>query len=336
AQLSGKAPPEGPLGRLVVNLEATSAQIRDLVASNRANLDATVGNFREVSAALARELPALSAQLAAVLAEVQAVVAENRGTLHEGLANVEQLTTNLQTSVDNLNSITGKLARGEGTMGKLLNSDEAHHELVSALQSVQSGVQTLSTSLGRVSKLQLDLAMQGYYLEDSKDSHGEFRVDIDPQSGRLYRVAIVQDPRGRVRQKTQTITTTAPDGSVQKETISTLTEENRTTTSALFGFPVRDRYRLWAGLIESHFGVQADFHPTPRWDFSFQAFDFSRPNDENSHLRVTAAWRPRLHFYVLGGYDDFLARDRDSLFVGAGLRWRDDDLKYLLSTLPRL
>jgi phospholipid/cholesterol/gamma-HCH transport system substrate-binding protein len=335
AQLSGKAPPEGPLGRLVVNLEATSAQIRDLVDANRANLDATVGNFREVSAALARELPAISAQLAAVLAEVRAVMAENRGSLHQGLANVEQLTSNLQTSVDNLNAITGKLARGEGTMGKLLNSDQAHQELVNALQSVQSGVTTLSSTLGRVGKLQLDLAMQGYYLQDSQDSHGEFRVDIDPQSGRLYRVAIVQDPRGRVREKTQTITTTEPDGSVKKETISTLTEENRTTTSALFGFPVRDRYRLWAGLIESHFGMQADYQPTPHWNLSVQAFDFSRPNDENAHLRLTAAWVPRTHFYVLGGYDDFLVRDRDSLFIGAGLRWRDDDLKYLLSSLPK-
>jgi phospholipid/cholesterol/gamma-HCH transport system substrate-binding protein len=333
AQLSGKAPPSGPLGRLVVNLEATSAQIRELVASNRAQLHETIENFEQVSATLARELPQLSAQLTALLGEVRGVVAENRGTLRGGLENVESLTANLQTSVDNLNQITGKLARGEGTMGKLLNSEQAHDQLIGALDSVQSGVAGLTQSLGKINKLQLDLALQGWYLPDREDGHGEFRVDLDPQSGRLYRVAIADDPAGRRRTKTQTTTTTRADGSLEEEVVRTETVEDRTTVSALFGFPAGERYRLWAGLIESRFGVQAEYRPTPRWDVSLQAFDFGR--DENAHLRLLAAFRPRDHFYLLGGYDDPLASDRDSLFLGLGLRWRDDDLKYLLGSLPR-
>jgi phospholipid/cholesterol/gamma-HCH transport system substrate-binding protein len=335
AELSGKATPNGPLGRLVVNLEVTSAQIRDLVTANRDNLDATVGNFREVSAALARELPRLSEQLSGVLVEVRGVIAENRGALHDGLTNVETLTLGLQDSVDDLKTITGKLARGEGTMGKLLNSDEAHQQLVGALESVKSGVEGLTQSLGKVNKLQLDLAMQGYYLQDAEDSHGELRVDVDPQSGRLYRFAVVDDPTGRRRTKTQTVTTTLPDGTLDKEVVRTETVEDRTSLSAMFGFPAGERYRLWAGLLESTFGVQAEYKPTPKWDLSFQAFDFGRPDDENAHLRLSAAWRPTDHFYVLGGYDDPLVRERDSLFLGVGVRWRDDDLKYLLSSVPK-
>jgi phospholipid/cholesterol/gamma-HCH transport system substrate-binding protein len=335
AQLSGKAPPDGPLGRLVVNLEATSAQIRDLVAANRDQLGTTISNFEQLSATLARELPKLAARLDAVMVDVQAVLAENRGALHNGLENVESLTANLQTSVDNLNQITGKLARGEGTMGKLLNSEEAHDQLVSALGSVKSGVEGLTQSLGKVNKLQLDLAMQGYYLQESEDSHGEFRIDVDPQSGRLYRVAVVDDPNGRRRTKTQTVTTTLPNGSVETETIRTETQEDSTTLSALFGFPMGDRYRLWAGLIESRFGVQADYQPTPKWDLSVQAFDFGRDNDESAHLRLSAAYRPVEHFYLMGGYDDALVSERDSLFVGVGVRWRDDDLKYLLGSIPK-
>lgn len=334
-QLSGKAPPSGPLGRLVVNLEDTSAQIRDLVASNRAQLDATLGNFEQVSATLARELPRLSEQLTGVLAEVRTVVGENRGTLHDGLENVERLTSNLQTSVDNLNTITGKLARGEGTMGKLLNSDEAHGQLISALESVQTGVEGLSQTLGRVNKIRLDLAMQGYYLQESQGAHGELNVDIDPQSGRLYRVGLVNDPNGRVRTRTQTVTTTRPDGTVEQEVVRTETQENRNTASALFGLPVGERYKLWAGIIESHFGVQAEYNPAPRWGLSMQAFDFDRPNDESAHLRLSALWKPTDHFYVLGGYDDPLVSERNSLFLGIGLRWRDDDLKYLLSSAPK-
>ena len=335
AQVSGQSPATGPLGRLVVNLEATSAQIRDLVASNRDELSGTLANFEQLSATLARELPRLTAQIEGVLTEVRAVVAENRGTLRGGLENVEALTADLQISVDNLNQITGKLARGEGTMGKLLNSDEAHQQLVGALESVQSGVKDLSQSLGKVNKLQLELALQGWYLPDRDDSHGELRVDVDPQSGRLYRLAVADDPNGRRRSKTQTVTTTHPDGTVEQEVVTTDTLEDRTTLSALFGFPAAERYRVWAGLIESRFGVEGEYKPSPRWNLSVQAFDFARGDDEQAHLRLSAAFRPHDNLYLLGGYDDPLAAKRRSFFLGVGLRWRDDDLKYLLGSLPR-
>jgi phospholipid/cholesterol/gamma-HCH transport system substrate-binding protein len=338
AQLSGRAPPDGPLGRLVINLETTSAQIRDLVASNREQLRGTIDNFEEVSATLARELPKLAEELNTVLAEVHAVLLENRVALHGGLQNVESLTTDLQTSVDNLNDITGKLARGEGTMGKLINSDKAHEELVGALESVQSGVEGLTQSLGKVNKIELDLAMQGWYLAEREDAHGELQVDVDPQSGRLYRIAVADDPNGRRRSKTQTVTVTLPDGRVEQEVVRTDTVEDRTTLSALFGYRGGEHYKLWAGLVESTFGVMADYQPTPRWNLTMQAFDFSRQiegGDERAHLRLSFAFRPRDHFYLLGGYDDPLSRDNDSLFLGAGIRWRDDDLKYLLGALPR-
>jgi phospholipid/cholesterol/gamma-HCH transport system substrate-binding protein len=320
---------------MVVNLELTAAEIRDLVTANRAQLDATIGNFEAASAALARELPRLSEQLGGLLAEVQAVVGENRGNLRSGLENVERLTSNLQTSVDNLNDITTRLNRGEGTIGKLLNSDEAHDELVAALDSVQGGVESLTKTLGRVDKIQLDLAMQGFYLQEAEGTHGSFRVDIDPQSGRLYRVAIVDDPLGRLRTKTQTITTTRADGTVEVETIETQTREDDTTLSALFGFPAGERYRLWAGLVESKFGVQVDYKAAERWDFTVEAFDFDRQDELDPHVRLTAAFRPHQNLYLLGGYDDPLVSERDSLFLGVGLRWRDDDLKYLLGSLPR-
>ena len=333
-QLSGDVPVQGPLGRLVVNLELTSAEIRELVATNRASLDATIGNFELASAALARELPRLSEQLQGLLAEVREVVGENRGNLRSGLENVEQITSSLQTSVDNLNEITTRLNRGEGTIGKLLNSDEAHDELVAALDSVQGGVESLQKTLGRVDKIQLDLAMQGFYLQEAEGTHGTFRVDIDPQSGRLYRVAVVDDPLGRLRTKTQTITTTRDDGTVEVETIETQTREDDTTLSALFGFPVGDRYRLWAGLVESKFGVQVDYRPAERWRLSLEAFDFDRPAELDPHVRLSAAWQAHEHLYLLGGYDDPLVSDNDSLFVGVGIRWRDDDLKYLLGSIP--
>ena len=37
----------------------------------------------------------------------------------------------------------------------------------------------------------------------------------------------------------------------------------------------------------------------------------------------------------MGGYDDPLESDLRSVFFGGGLRWSDDNLKYLLGSLPK-
>ncbi len=39
--------------------------------------------------------------------------------------------------------------------------------------------------------------------------------------------------------------------------------------------------------------------------------------------------------YVIGGYDDFLEGRYDSLFLGGGIRWSDDNIKYLLGSIPK-
>lgn len=332
-QLTGETG-TGPLASLLGNLQGLSSDMRELVAANRSAIDATVANAERVSASLAGELPRLASRLDALLLEIHAAVAENRGPLREGLAQVESLAEDVQVSVDNLNLITDRLASGEGTIGKLLTSDEAHDALTGALGKVEEGVGALSNTLGRVEKLRLDLGLEGMWLDTFEESRGVFRLDIDPQSGRTYRVAIVDDPRGRQKTETETITVTNEDGSSETRVVETVTVNDDTTVSALFGFPVGDRTQVWAGLVESSFGVQVDYRPIDRWRLSVEAFDFDRRGDLDPHLRLTLGWEVHPNFYLLGGYDDPLVDTNRGAFLGAGLRWRDDDLKYLLGSVP--
>jgi phospholipid/cholesterol/gamma-HCH transport system substrate-binding protein len=256
--------------------------------------------------------------------------------LRDGLQQVEQLARDVQVSVDNLNTITDRLANGEGTIGKLLTSDEAHDALTGALGKVEEGVGKLSNTLGRVEKLRLDVGVEGIWLDQFEESRGAFRLDLDPGSGagRSYRIELVDDPRGRERRETETITTTNPDGTTETTVIATTTVENDTTFSALFGFPFGEKTKLWAGLVESSFGVQVDYRPVDRLRLSFEAFDFDRRDDLDPHLRLTLGWDVHENVYVIGGYDDPLVDANGGAFLGAGLRWRDDDLKYLLGSVP--
>lgn len=336
--ISGNGNSDSAIGRLIANLEATSADIRALVAANKDQVGATVGNFERFSATLAEQLPKLTAQIQEVLAQVHDVVGENRENLKDSMANIKSATDRIQVSIDNINEISGKIARGEGTIGKLVQSDEAHNQLMSALSSVDQGVKSLGDTLGRAGKIQLHLGFEGGYLSDPKDSRTQFSLDLRPsaESVHNYLVDVVSDPRGRERAKTETVTITKPDGT--RET--TVTEKVTTDTT---GYSISAQYGyLWgpaqlrAGLIESSGGAGIDYSLLDKHlRLSFDAFQFNRSGDLRPHLRLTGRWFFNDNVYVMGGYDDFLERSRDSVVFGAGIRWSDDDLKYLLGSLPR-
>jgi phospholipid/cholesterol/gamma-HCH transport system substrate-binding protein len=325
---------------LVASIRATSDELRALIVENRRSFGGTVANFERFSATLAEDLPRLTRQIEQALAQVDAVVGENRGDLRESMANLREVTDRVQLSVDNLNEITGKIARGEGTIGKLVNSEEAHDELMSALSSVDKGVTALGDTLGRVNRLGLEIGLESWYLAESEESQSAFRLDLQPrgdESPHLYRFDLVSTPRGRVYEKVETVTVTDPDGTVETTTTSRLTRDpSRNNYSALVGFPFAARRgTLWAGLIENTGGVEVEYSLVPeRFWLSLSAFDFSREQDLDPHLRVSATWFPWKHVYVRAGYDDPLVGEFDSAFVGGGLRWSDDDLKYLAGSIP--
>ena len=332
----------GNLGRLIDNLAVMSGELRELVAANRGQVDSSLASIQSFSATLARELPIIARQTQEALSQIETVIAENRDDFGEGLANVKELTERFKTSVDNLNQITGQLASGEGSIGKLLQSDEAHDGLVSTLDSLKGGVEDLRGTLGRIEKIKLDLGFESYYLEDREDTRSAFRINIDPQSSRFYRVEAVDDPNGRRRLQTERITTTFDDGTSETQIIETLKTEDKIAISAQLGFDLGEkpfgRFALRGGLIESTGGAGVDWiAPQKRLGLSLEAFDFGRDEvaeDLAPRLRLTGKYLFNDNLYVVGGYDDLLETEFGSAFLGVGIRWEDDDLKYLLGSLP--
>jgi phospholipid/cholesterol/gamma-HCH transport system substrate-binding protein len=323
------------INRLISDVQLTSAEIRALVAENRANVASTVRNFDQMSATLARELPRLASQMDRTLEQLAAVIQENRGDLSATMGNVRALTEKLQTSADNLNEISGKIASGQGTIGKLINDDKAYNQVLSTLDSIQGGVQTLSGTLGAVNKFKIDLDVQGFYLPDADGSQTSFKLDIDPQDGKhVYRAGLISSPFGRRREKTDTITVTGPDGIPMTTTVTKLTQEKTYSATGLFGFKAPGDARVWAGLIESTGGAEIEY-PVPVLDkklwLSFEAFDFNRPDNLQPHLRFMGRYQLHPNLYLVGGYDDLL--EKGSAFLGGGIRWTDENLKYLLGLL---
>lgn len=326
---------ERRIDEILEHVRQLAAETRALVAANRANVDATIANFRDFSETLKTELPKLAAKLNDLATRVEAVVDENRGELSASLTNIRELSDKLRTSADNLNEITGKIARGEGTIGKLVNEEDTAVNLNAALKSVESGVQSLKDTLGRAQRWELAVTLRSEALpgldKSTSSSRSALGVDLRTTPNRFFRLELVDSPFGRRNVTTSTTVVILPDG--RRET--TVEEVTRVTDSATVNAQVGWDYRntsLRAGLFESTGGVGVDtYFLDRRLKLTLEAYDFGRERSA-PHLRLEGRYFFTRNLFAFAGWDDPRWAERSSAIIGGGVTWGDEDLKYLLGT----
>lgn len=348
----------GPNGQqrledIVENVRIMTVQMRELIAANRSNVDATLLNAREITAQLRVEIPRLADSLDRVAKQIGGTVGENREDVRHVVENLRGLSSDLRTTADNLNAITGQVKSGEGTVGKLLYSDEAHERLTGALTSVEGGVKSLQETLGRANQIKMDLGIAANYyagLSPQKiegtdvDNSGNSRSAVslrlipNPERNRFYNIELADDPRGRKREKIDVVTRTNPATGLSETIVTETTKYDRDfVISAQAGW-VLDDLAVRIGLFDSTGGVGADYRLNDRIRVTGEAFDFGKKRDDNPHIRLFGEYvvrRERPHtpaLFVTSGVDNAL---NDTAFIfGGGVRWRDEDLKYLLGSIP--
>lgn len=340
------------LDEIVENVRGITAEVRLLIAANRGNVDATMANTRAITEHLRTEIPRLAATLDRVANQLGGTVGENREDVRVIVENLRGLSSDLKVTADNLNDVTGQVRSGEGTVGKLLYSDEAHERLTSALTSVEGGVKSLQDVLGRVGKMQLDLGIKADYYaglspqevdgiktsEASARSAVGLRLTPDPARNRFYNIELADDPRGTRRDKVSVETRTDPATGQAQTIITEQTKYDRDfVISAQAGW-VLDDLAVRVGLFDSTGGVGADYKWNDRIKVTGEAFDFGKKRDDSPHLRLFGEYVVRKEtpttplLFVTGGVDNPL---NDVAFTfGGGIRWRDEDLKYLLGSIP--
>jgi phospholipid/cholesterol/gamma-HCH transport system substrate-binding protein len=340
------------LEEIVGNVSAITAEVRLLISANRSNVDATLANTRAITEHLRTEIPRLAATLDRVANQLGGTVGENREDVRQVVQNLRGLSADLRTTADNLNDITGRVRSGEGTVGKLFSSTEAHDRLTGALSSVESGVKSLQETLGRATRIQMDLGITGDYYAGMgptevggvQTSDGASRAAIglrlvpNPENNRFYNLELADDPRGRKREKLNIETKTNPATGQSETVITEITKYDRDyVISAQAGWKLDD-LSVRVGLFDSTGGVGADYQLGDRMRVTGEAFDFGGKNDNKPHLRLLGEYvfrkeTPRTpQLFVRTGVENPL---NDTSFIfGGGIRWRDEDLKYLMGSIP--
>lgn len=341
---------EQRLQEIIENVRLITQQTRDLLAANRSNVDATLANTRAISEQLRVTIPRLAESIERVANSIGGTIGENRQDTRVIVDNLKKLSTDLKTTSDNLNIITGQVRSGEGTVGKLLFSSEAHDRLTTALNSVESGVNELKTTLSRVTRITLDLGIKGDYYaglpkKDPKLDHvgGNSRAALmldltpNPERNRFYHLEVADDPFGQRKDKTTQVTTIDPNGTSSTSTIVESRFERGYVISAQAGWNLAP-FSVRLGLFDSSGGAGVDYRLRDRIRLTGEAFDFGGKRDDNPHLRLYGEYivrreRPRTPLlFISTGIDNPL--NKGAVTIGGGIRWRDDDLKYLLGSIP--
>lgn len=319
------------LKETVRNIRELSRNMNALVSVNKDALSSTIKNFQEFSSMLKSDTPQLIAKLNSIADKIE----KGEGTMGKLIAD-EELYKNLNSTIEKLNKIAEKVEKGEGTLGKLVTDDKVYENLNETLVGIKDYVakaESFKTTVGfRSEYLFSDVAAKGY-----------LTLQLKPREDKYYIFEIVSDPGGRVTTTdTETQTTT---GGV---TTTTVTHEEKKEESLKFSIEFAKRYEDFAlriGMIENTFGLGADYFlfkdtlqfNVDAWDFTNKdAWDFDRSQNykKRPHLKAGAQVNFLKNFFVYGGYDNFFNKNRDNFYAGAGLRFDDDDLKYILGKIP--
>jgi len=294
---------EKPLGRILDNIEKLTGDLAELASERKGEVGEIIENIHGITGTIDDLVNDESDE---------GFKAAWMGALHS--------LKRIDKSLKNVEEITDKVNRGEGTIGKLINDE-------STVDNLNNAIEGISSFLDTASKLQTGFDFHTDYLASSGQAKSTIELIIQPGLDRYYQIGVVSDPIGYTTTH-QSVTTTNAGPSVTVNEKDT--SYNRLKFNALFAKNFYN-WTIKGGVIETTGGMGIDFFALKhRLRFSTEAFDLV-----NFHLRASARYNIWNGIYVTGGGDDLAnTLGARQAFAGAGLFLTNDDLKLFLSKMP--
>ena len=286
---------------IVKNIEDISSDLRNIIRENRHDVRQLVKNIKDFSHSFKN-----------------IVSQENQDRINQILLTLEQSMTEVEGASRNINLISEKVEKGEGTIGKLINDDQA-------LNEIEGAIKDLRKVLSPVSQLQVVVDYHGEMRTDDS-TQNYFNLNLHTRPGSHYVLGLTD--LGVETKETKTIQN--QDENVTKEEIK---QEN----ALRFNLQIARRWH-WIGvrfgLFESTGGIASDFYLLDdKLKLSLEAFDFSDKDEkirDTAHVKLYASILFFNHIYTMIGIDDPTKNGEDTnFFLGAGISFNDQDLKAL-------
>jgi len=284
------------------------------------DLRQTTENIKEFSYTLKSDGGELVLRLNELVASLNGVVNDNRDNLKVTMENVREASKKAELALTSIENTAQKIDSGSGTIGKLVNNDSMY-------TNINNAAKGLDDYVSRIERMKTIVGFRSEYMFPQSKSYAT--LEIKPRPDTYYIIEATSDPFGNYTW--QQTTETPPGGTVTTET-------HQNTFKFSIEFAKRwGNLALRLGLIESTGGAAVDYFAfDDRVKFSLDSWNYNsqEPGNLNPHLKATASYSINKYLFVDAGYDNFLNRQRRSALVGLGLRFDDEDLKYLLGSVP--
>ncbi|QQR91829.1 MAG: MCE family protein [Myxococcales bacterium] len=310
------------LRNLTEALEAANRTISE----NEHAIGNTLKNVESITEDAAPKLARILNNIDLVTKDVSNYVKENgegdkAGGIGDTLATINRASHELESVLKDVEEVSDRTARGEGTIGRL-TSDET------LIDEVEGVVNDVGDFVGGISRLQTIVSLRSEYnfLANTFKSYVQLR--LQPREDRYYLFELIDDPRGLTQFSQTTVRTSPPlDGEPSNYTQTQVTTRDAFRFSLMFAKRIHfATFRF--GILESTGGVSVLFHLLDdRLEMTNDLFAFGE--QAMPRLRTRIAMEVVNRFWILGGLDDYLNDTRD-MFFGAQLRFNDEDLKNIL------
>jgi len=301
------------------------------------DLSISLENIREVTDEAGPRVIRIMENVEIATTDLSEIIHKRKDEIDRGIGEVDDTIASIHRAADQLNAVladvkevTGRTARGEGTIGRL-TQDEA---LIDEVEGVAEGLNSFVGGLNRLRTI-VELRSEYYALTNAFKTY--FSIYLKPREGRYFLVQFVDDPRGSVSVSESIIRQSPPPLFEPNEFRRTeITRSNRLKFSAQFGKTIAfATFRF--GIIESSGGLGLDLDVLKdRLEINTDIFDFGR--QIWPRVRIRAGFEIVKRFWLVAGLDNVINPTRD-YFVGLQLRFDDEDLKPLIPlgavALPR-
>jgi phospholipid/cholesterol/gamma-HCH transport system substrate-binding protein len=301
-------------------LNKTIRENREIVHDALQNVDVITQNAQPQIAQILENVREVTHDVRDLMAQAGPGNGEQKGELRQTIERLNTASKSLQSTLEHADHITGRIDRGEGTIGKL-TKDEA---LVNEVQGVAEGV---NDYVQNITRLQTIVSLRGeyYFLANTIKSYVELR--LQPTEDKYYLFQLINDPRGLTNITDQSVDTTNTTLPAHYRTITT-------TTTNTFRFSLQYAKRIGPftgrfGIMESTGGIGLDIHLLQdRFEIVNDLFGFSE--DVVPRYRVFLSYEFIKHLWLLGGVDYIFEPNLRDYFLGLQLRFNDEDLKTIL------
>ena len=315
------------------NLADVTEALNQTVRENRESIKNILNNVERITNNGAPEVEKILENVRVTTNEVRTLMAagqagqpKSEGEIRQIIDKVNRASDNLEQTLKNLDSVTGRLDRGEGTLGRLSKDDHL-------INQVEGVTEDIGDFVGGISRVQTIVTMRTDYqfLTSTVKSYVELR--IQPREDKYYLIEVVNDPRGLTHFEQVDVDTTNTNDPPHYREVRTVT-----TNSLRFSLQFAQSFGPFTGrfgIKESTGGVGLDtLLLDNRFEIRQDLFGFGEV--VLPRWRVSLAYQFVNRIWLLGGVDDILSSARRDYFVGAQLRFNDEDLKSILPFMPKV